>query len=141
MEVPPLLTRLGQASRGAGFNAFWKAVTPHEGSSGTTILHQTVSKGFLLKSTLTKTAKYWVAQYEQENEDEPFSIQKTEVNYLPGQDKEQLMLQYCHSLFKKNPKTWEILVHQGPEDIPQSGDQIVARLSREKFSGAEELII
>ena len=100
-----------------------------------------MSKGFLLKSNPTKIAKYWVAQYEQGNEDEPFSIRKTEVNYLPGQDKEQLMLHHCHSLFRQDPKTWEILVHRGPEGTPQSGEQIVARLSREKFDGAEMLTI
>lgn len=100
-----------------------------------------MSKGFLLKSNPTKTAKYWIAQYEEGNEDEPFSIQKTAITYQPGQDKEQLMLRHCHGLFKRDSRTWEVLVHQGPEDIPQSGEQIIARLSRERFDGAEELTI
>lgn len=100
-----------------------------------------MSKGFLLKPNPSKTAKYWIAQYEEGNEDEPFFIEKTAITYHPGQDKEQLMLQYCHGIFKRDSRTWEVLVHQGPEDTPQSGDQIVARLSRAKFPGCEELTV
>ena len=98
-------------------------------------------KGFNATKQATRSSSYWVASYTKDNEDEPLSIQKQKIEYLPGQDKEQLMLRYCHNIFKKSPEVWEVLVHQGPSEIPESGDQVVARVSREPFSGAEELTV
>jgi hypothetical protein len=40
---------------------------------------------------------------------------------------------------KINRNIWEILVHQGPSEVPGSGDQIVIRLSREPFKGCSQL--
>jgi hypothetical protein len=40
---------------------------------------------------------------------------------------------------KINRNIWEILVHQGPSEGPDSGDQIVIRLSREPFKGCSQL--
>lgn len=100
-----------------------------------------MSKGFLLKTAPNKYATYWVARYTQDNEDEPFCVVQTKISYKQGQDKEQAMLRHCHHIFKNEPEVWEVLVHQGPEDTPQSGEQIVARLSREPFDGAEELTV
>lgn len=98
-------------------------------------------KGFKSSTQLKRTATYWIASYLKDNEDEPLSIEKQKVEYSPGQNKEQLMLRYCHNIFKKSPEVWEVLVHQGPSEVPDSGDQVVARVSREPFSGAQELTI
>lgn len=98
-------------------------------------------KGFAIKQPVIRTSKYWVSCYEQGNEDDPISVERTEIQYKPGERKEQKMLSYCHQLFKASPVVWEILVHQGPESVPQSGEQIIARLSREPFDGAEELTV
>jgi hypothetical protein len=35
-----------------------------------------------------------------------------------------------------NPTIWEILVHQGPDQVPEHGDQITHRLSRARFQGS-----
>jgi hypothetical protein len=51
------------------------------------------------------------------------------------------MLAYCHDIFKYSPSIWEVLVHQGASEVPESGDQVVARLGRERFEGWEELTI
>lgn len=98
-------------------------------------------KGFGTSKPSKRTANYWIACYSRENEDEPISIRKQPIEYVSGQDKEQLMLKECHRLFRQDQALWEVLVHQGPNEVPDSGDQIVARLSREKFDGAEELTI
>lgn len=98
-------------------------------------------KGFKSSTQLKRTATYWIASYLKDNEDEPLSIKKQKIEYLPGQSKEQLMLRYCHNVFKNSPEVWEVLVHQGPHEVPDSGDQVVARLSRERFDGCEELTI
>jgi hypothetical protein len=96
-------------------------------------------KGFSSTQQQTKSASYWVASYTKDNEDEPLGIHRKVLSYKPGQDKELLMIRYCNSIMKINQNIWEILVHQGPDDTPDSGDQIVLRLSREKFNGSTQI--
>lgn len=98
-------------------------------------------KGFKAKTKIKRSATYWIASYVKDNEDEPLLIEKQKIEYLPGQDKDQLMLHYCQDLFKTSSEIWEVLVHQGPHEVPTTGDQIIARLSRERFDGCEELTI
>jgi hypothetical protein len=92
-------------------------------------------KGFSSTQQQTKLAFYWVASYTKDNEDEPIDIHKKILTYKPGQDKDALMTKYCHSIMKINKNIWEILVHQGPSEVPDTGDQIVIRVSREPFKG------
>lgn len=100
-----------------------------------------MKRGFGDRDFELRTARYWVSCYEKDNEDEPISCQRAEITYKPGQNKERKMLAYCQDIFRRSPPTWEVLVHQGPSEIPESGDQIVARLSRERFDDCEELTI
>jgi hypothetical protein len=96
-------------------------------------------KGFNSTKQHTRSSSYWVASYTKDNEDEPLGIHKKVLSYKPGQDKEALMTNYCNSIMKINRNIWEILVHQGPSEVPGSGDQIVIRLSREPFKGCSQL--
>jgi hypothetical protein len=96
-------------------------------------------KGFSPTKQKNHLSAYWVACYAKDNEDEPVGIHKKVLSYKPGQDKDALMTKYCHSIMKINKNVWEILVHQGPSEIPDSGDQIVIRLSREPFKGCSQL--
>jgi hypothetical protein len=96
-------------------------------------------KGFSTTKQKFNSSAYWVAVYSKDNDDEPLGIHKKVLSYKPGQDKELLMIRYCNSIMKINQNIWEILVHQGPDDTPDSGDQIVLRLSREKFKGSAQV--
>jgi hypothetical protein len=96
-------------------------------------------KGFSSNKQQTRSSSYWVASYTKDNEDEPLGIHKKVLSYKPGQDKEVLMIRYCNSIMKINQNIWEMLVHQGPTEIPDSGDQIVLRLSRKKFKGSAQV--
>ena len=98
-------------------------------------------KGFGTIKPKKRVATYWVARYLREDEDEPISVDRQTIEYTPGQNKERLMLAHCHEIFRAFPDIWEVLVHQGSAPVPESGDQIVARLSRERFTGCEELTI
>lgn len=98
-------------------------------------------KGFAASTPKLRTSKYWISCYQKDNEDDPISVERTEIQFKPGEDKDRKMLAYCHQIFKRSADVWEVLVHKGPSDIPESGDQIVARLSREPFDGAEELTV
>lgn len=92
-------------------------------------------KGFGSTKQQQRSASYWVAAYVKDNEDEPIAVHKKILTYKHGQDKEALMTNYCNSIMKLNHNIWEILVHQGPSEVPDTGDQIVIRLSREPFKG------
>jgi hypothetical protein len=95
--------------------------------------------GFASSTQKLRTSSYWVASYLKDQEDEPIGIHKKVLSYKPGQDKDKLIINYCNSIMKINRNIWEILVHQGPNETPDHGDQIVLRLSREPFNGATEL--
>ena len=96
-------------------------------------------KGFSSTKQRQRLSSYWVAAYSKDNDDEPIDIHKKILTYKPGQDKEVLMTKYCNSIMQINKNIWEILVHQGPSEVPDSGDQIVIRLSREPFKGCSQL--
>jgi hypothetical protein len=100
-----------------------------------------MTAGFGSQRETTRTTRYWVSCYEQGNEDEAHMVERITVQYLPGQDKDKQMLKHCYKVFKESPKTWEILVHKGPSEIPASGDDMIARLCREPFEEAEELTV
>jgi hypothetical protein len=97
-------------------------------------------RGFGKSKPLLRTVYYWICCYVKNNEDDPISTLRTSLSYKAGQNKEKLMLANCNQVFKDRPEVWEILVHQGPNSVPESGDQIVARLSRERFEGSKELL-
>lgn len=96
-------------------------------------------KGFVTTTQPHKTAQYWIACYSKDNEDVPFGISKKILTYKPGQDKDKLILKYCQKLMRINANIWELLVHQGPDEVPTHGDQVTLRMCREKFRGSTTL--
>ena len=97
-------------------------------------------KGFVASKLPTRSASYWVACYSQDNEDEPIAVHKKVLTLKVGQDKDKLILRYCRELMQINQTIWEILVHQGTSEVPDHGDQITLRMSREKFQGSTTLV-
>jgi len=111
-------------------------VTPHDYIG---LKDLNTMKGFINLTQPQRTAHYWIACYTQDNEDVPFGISKKILKYKPGQDKDKLIVKYCQDLMKTNRTIWELLVHQGPNEVPDHGDQITLRMSREKFRGSTTL--
>lgn len=107
-------------------------------SKGTNILP--VTKGFVSFTQPTRTASYWVACYSKDDEDTPMGIHRKVLKYKTGQDKDKLIIKYCRQLFEINKTIWDVLVHQGPSEIPEHGDQIVLRMSRDAFRGSTTLV-
>lgn len=101
--------------------------------------HGSQRRGFGDSKQKRRSSSYWVAAYAKDDEDTPVFVTRNTIEYVPGQNIERLMLLYCHSLLVEKPDIWEVLVHQGPDEVPQSGEQIVARLSREPFDQAKVL--
>ena len=97
-------------------------------------------KGFITAKQIEKTARYWIACYTQEDEDAPFNTYKKVLTYKPGQNKDRLILEYCRNVMRINEHVWELLVHQGPNNTPDNGDQITLRMSREQFRESQMML-
>lgn len=96
-----------------------------------------LKKGFSFRKEKKRFSSYWIACYSKEDEDVPMFVIKKVIEYVPGQDVVRLLLLRCRSILRDTPGAWEVLVHQGPNEVPDSGDQIVARVSKEPFDQCE----
>jgi hypothetical protein len=97
-----------------------------------------MTKGFA-PPTEIKTKKFWLAAFTQDNEDDPF---KTVRLMVPRKSTESA-IKHAVKAGKKwmdtDDSIWEVLIHDGPDEIPSTGDAILARLSREQFKESTEL--
>jgi hypothetical protein len=100
-----------------------------------------LTRGFGVSKKKKRSSSYWVACYSKDDEDVPFSVTKKVIDYVPGQDVIKLLLLCCREFLLTTPEAWEVIVHQGPNETPDSGDQVVARLCREPFDQSEPLHI
>ena len=98
-----------------------------------------LKKGFGAPKQKQRASSYWIACYSKEDEDVPLFTIRRVIDYVPGQDVVRMLLVRCRELLLETPDAWEVLVHQGPTDVPDSGEQIIARLSREPFDLCEEM--
>jgi hypothetical protein len=77
--------------------------------------------------------RYWVSIYSREDEDTPLEVTRLPIAYRPGQDPLELALQFARALLLGNDAAFDVIIHDGPDPEPSSGDQVLARLSREPF--------
>lgn len=100
-----------------------------------------MTKGFGTTKQKKRSSSYWVACYSKEDEDVPLSVTKKVIDYVPGQDVIKLLLLCCGELLLATPEAWEVIVHQGPHEVPDSGEQVITRLCREPFDQSKPLYI
>lgn len=87
----------------------------------------------------TKTKKFWLAAFTQDNDDDPLMTIRIEV---PRKSTEHALKQAMHigkQWIDSDQVIWEVLIHDGPDEIPATGDAMLARLSREQFKDSAEL--
>jgi hypothetical protein len=97
-------------------------------------------KGFAAPSAI-KTKKFWLAAFTQDNEDDPFMIIRVELPRKSTEAALKLAVKAGKKWMNTDDMVWEILIHDGPTQIPATGDAILARLSREQFNESMELVI
>jgi hypothetical protein len=98
-----------------------------------------MSKGFGTSSK-TKTKKFWLAAFTQDNDDDPLMTIRIEV---PRKSTESALKQAVHigkQWIDSDQFIWEVLIHDGPDKVPATGDAMLARLSREQFNESTELV-
>lgn len=99
-----------------------------------------MTKGFGAPTEI-KTKKFWLAAFTQDNEDDPFMIVRVELPRKSTEDAIKRAVKAGKKWMDTDDMVWEILIHDGPTQVPTTGDAILARLSREQFRESMELII
>lgn len=98
-----------------------------------------MTKGFGTPNK-TKTKKFWLAAFTQDNDDDPLMTIRIEV---PRKSTESALKQAVHigkQWIDSDQVIWEVLIHDGPNEVPATGDAMLARLSREQFKDSAELV-
>ena len=96
-------------------------------------------KGFSAPTEI-KTKKFWLAAFTQDNEDDPFMVVRVELPRKSTEAAIKLAVKAGKKWMDTDDMVWEILIHDGPTQVPATGDAILARLSRDKFKESVELI-
>lgn len=95
--------------------------------------------GFGRKEQKYRLKKLWFSFYSKENEDEPIEIVRQEVYFLAGQDFTKPALRLAQAFIYEDSTIYEVLIHQGPDSVPASGEAVVARVCREPFRNSSPL--
>jgi len=88
----------------------------------------------------TKTKKFWLAAFTQDNDDDPLMTIRIEVPRKSTEAALKQAVQIGKQWIDSDQVIWEVLIHDGPNEVPATGDAMLARLSREQFKDSAELV-
>ena len=97
-----------------------------------------MTKGFAAP-VKTKIKKFWLSAFTQDNEDDPFEIVRVSLPRKSTESAIKLAVAAGKQWMDTDDSVWEVLIHDGPTQVPSTGDAILARLSREQFKESTEL--
>ena len=97
-----------------------------------------MAKGFATPTEI-KTKKFWLSAFTQDNEDGPFEVVRVVLPRKSTESAIKLAVKVGKKWMDIDDSVWEILIHDGPNQLPSTGDAILARLSREQFKESAEL--
>ena len=97
-----------------------------------------MTKGFA-SPTEIKTKKVWLSAFTQDNEDDPFEVVRVMFPRKSTESAVKLAVKAGKQWMDTDDSVWEILIHDGPRQLPATGDAILARLSREQFKESIQL--
>ena len=98
-----------------------------------------MTKGFAFPKEI-KTKKFWLAAFTKDNEDDPLMVVRVELPRKSTEHAIKLAVKAGKKWINTDDVVWEILIHDGPTQVPARGDAILARLSRKQFRESVELI-
>jgi len=98
-----------------------------------------MTKGFAAPPAI-KTKKFWLAAFTQDNEDDPLMVVRVELPRKSTEAAIKLAVKAGMKLMVTDDMIWEILIHDGPTQVPATGDAVLVRLSRDPFNKSMELI-
>ena len=88
----------------------------------------------------TKTKKFWLAAFTQDNDDDPLMTIRIEVPRKSTEHAIKQAVRIGKQWIDSDEVIWEVLIHDGPDEVPAAGDAMLARLSREQFNESIELV-
>ena len=97
-----------------------------------------MTKGFA-PPTEIKTKKFWLSAFSQDNEDDPFEVVHVALPRKSTESAIKLAVKAGKQWMDTDDSVWEVLIHDGPNQVPSTGDAILARLSREQFKESIQL--
>ena len=97
-----------------------------------------MTKGFATPIEI-KTKKFWLSAFTQDNEDDPFEIVRVVLPRKSTESAIKLVVKAGKQWMDTDDSVWEVLIHDGPSQLPATGDAILARLSREQFKESIQL--
>jgi hypothetical protein len=97
-----------------------------------------MTKGFAIPTEI-KTKKFWLSAFTQGNEDDPFEIVRVVLPRKSTESAIKLAVKAGKQWMDTDDSVWEILIHDGPSQLPATGDAILARLCREQFKESIQL--
>ena len=97
-----------------------------------------MTKGFAPPIEI-KTKKFWLSAFTQDNEDDPFEIVRVMLPRKSTESAIKLAVKAGKQWMDTDDSVWEILIHDGPTQLPATGDAILARLCREQFKESIQL--
>ena len=97
-----------------------------------------MTKGFAAPVE-TKTKKFWLSAFTQDNEDDPIEIVRVAFPRKSIESAIKLAVAAGKQWMDTDDSVWEVLIHDGPTQVPSTGDAVLARLSREQFKESIEL--
>ena len=97
-----------------------------------------MAKGFATPTEI-KTKKFWLSAFTQDNEDGPFEVVRVVLPRKSTESAIKLAVKVGKKWMDIDDSVWEILIHDGPNQLSSTGDAILARLSREQFKESAEL--
>ena len=86
-----------------------------------------------------KTKKFWLSAFTQDNEDDPFEIVRVVLPRKSTESAIKLAVKAGKQWMDTDDSVWEVLIHDGPNQVPSTGNAILARLSREQFKESIQL--
>ena len=95
-------------------------------------------KGFAFPAEI-KTKKFWLSAFTQDNEDDPFEVVRVVLPRKSTESAIKLAVKAGKKWMDTDDSVWEVLIHDGPHQVPSTGDAILARLSREQFKESIQL--
>ena len=95
-------------------------------------------KGFASPAEI-KTKKFWLSAFTQDNEDDPFEVVRVVLPRKATESAIKLAVKAGKKWMDTDDSVWEVLIHDGPDQVPSTGDAILARLSREQFKESIQL--
>lgn len=94
--------------------------------------------GFAPSRPVERVKRYWLSTYSRDDEDTPLEVIRLPVVFRPGQDPLPQALRYAQALIQRGD-AFDVIIHDGPDPEPSSGEQVLARLSAEPFRDSAPL--